>query len=100
MESVDRNRNAILFGVLKILVQRFLLGWTTIISCRRVRWIALTLDSQEQMEAVINAVMGLCVSTNDLPQHIIDSVVDLSSVIVVLYQETEIGMLGRCIISH
>lgn len=37
MESVDRNRNAILFGVLKILVQRFLLGWTTIISFERVQ---------------------------------------------------------------
>lgn len=43
----------------------------------------------------MNAVMGLCVSTGDLPQHIIDSVVDLSSVIVILYQETEIGMLGE-----
>ena len=46
------------------------------------------------MEVVMNAVMGLCVSNSDLPQHIIDSVVDLASVIVILYQETEIAMLG------
>ena len=53
------------------------------------------MDSQEQMEVVMNTVMGLCVSNGDLPQHVIDSVVDLSSVIVILYQETEIGMLGE-----
>ena len=54
----------------------------------------MTADSQKQMEDVMNSVMGLCVSNGDLPQHIIDSVVDLTSVIVILYQETEIGMLG------
>ena len=53
------------------------------------------MDSHEQMEVVMNAVMGMCVSNGDLPQHVIDSVVDLSSVIVILYQETEISMLGE-----
>ena len=45
----------------------------------------MTVDSHEQMEVVMNAVMG----------HVVDSVVDLSSVIVILYQEMEISMLGE-----
>ena len=56
---------------------------------------SFTVYSQHQLETVMTAVVNLCIENPQLPQHIVDSIVDLISATILLYNQGSLEMLSR-----
>ena len=43
----------------------------------------------------MTTLMNLCLRNDNLSQHILDSIIDLMSAIILLYQEPDVDLLGK-----
>ena len=77
--------DVILFGTLKVLVERFHHSWNQI--------------SAEQMQSMYETMLSLLIRNHSLPQHVMDSVIDLIASLIIVYPSSDSLFFRKHILS-
>ena len=88
--------DVILFGTLKVLVERFHHSWNQIISLMVWFTVFLNMNSAEQMQSMYETMLSLLIRNHSLPQHVMDSVIDLIASLIIVYPSSDSLFLGNC----
>ena len=54
------------------------------------------MNSAEQMQSMYETMLSLLIRNHSLPQHVMDSVIDLIASLIIVYPSSDSLFLGNC----